>query len=188
MREVSTRRVRVAAPGSVRDVGDTHPGSGREETEGQRLDRNLGELLGELRVALPGVQVLFAFLLVVPFNQGFSKLTKGEERLYLATLLFAALATTLLIAPTAYHRLTFHLQDKRYLVSIGNRYAIGGLACLAVAMSLAILLVTSVVFGGVTGTVVVAGVAIGFSLAWFVLPLVRRRAVSSGHEKADPGT
>jgi hypothetical protein len=172
----------------VHDVAEEHPGSGREETEGERLDRNLGELLGELRVALPGVQVLFAFLLVVPFNQGFTKVTKGEQRLYLATLLFAALATVLLIAPTAYHRLTFHLQDKRYLVSVGNRYAIGGLASLAVAMSLAILLVTSVVFGGVTGAVVVVGVALAFALVWFILPLARRRSVSSGHEDADPGT
>jgi Family of unknown function (DUF6328) len=167
---------------------EEHPGSGREETEGQRLDRNLGELLGELRIALPGVQVLFAFLLVVPFNQGFTKVTKGEQRLYLATLLFAALATVLLIAPTAYHRLTFHLQDKRYLVSVGNRYAIGGLASLAIAMTLAILLVTSVVFGGSTGVVVLVGVAIAFSTVWFILPLMRRRSVSSGREKADPGT
>lgn len=169
-------------------MAEEHPGSGREETEGERLDRNLGELLGELRVALPGVQVLFAFLLVVPFNQGFSKLDTGEQRLYLATLLFAALATALLIAPTAYHRLTFHLQDKRYLVSVGNRYAIGGLAALAVAMSLAILLVTLTVFSSSTGAVAVVGVGLGFALAWFVLPLMRRRAVSSGHEKADPGT
>jgi Family of unknown function (DUF6328) len=172
----------------VGDVTEEHPGSGREETEGERLDRNLGELLGELRVALPGVQVLFAFLLVVPFNQGFSKLTTGEQRLYLATLLFAALATVLLIAPTAYHRLTFHLQDKRYLVKLGNRYAIGGLAALAVAMSLAILLVTDTVFDGSTGAVVVVGVALAFSVVWFILPLLRRRSVASGREKADPGT
>lgn len=150
-------------------------GSGREETEGDRLDRNLGELLAELRVALPGVQVLFAFLLVVPFNQGFDALSRGQERLYLATLLFAAVASALLIAPTAHHRLTFHLQDKHYLVSVGNRFAISGLAALSVAMTLAIVLVCTVVAD--TATAIVAGglVAALFVVLWGVLPLRRRR-------------
>jgi len=123
-------------------VPPTDPGSGREETEGERIDRNLGELLGELRVALPGVQVLFAFLLIVPFNQGFGDLSSFQENLYLATLLFAALATALLMAPTAQHRVTFRLQDKHHLVSTANRYAIAGIGCLAIAMTLAIALVT----------------------------------------------
>lgn len=160
------------------DREDTPPGSGRDETEAQRLDRNLGELLGELRVALPGVQVLFAFLLVVPFNQGFDKLTRGQERLYLATLLFAALATALLIAPTAHHRLTFRLQDKRYLVKAGNRFAIAGLASLAVAMTLAILLVCDTVFGHATAAVSGGAIAIVFGVLWGVLPLRRRRRLT----------
>ena len=81
--------------------------SGREETEGERLDRNLGELLQELRVALPGVQVLFAFLLAVPFQQGFTKITSFQKDVYFATLLLTAISAVLLISPSAYHRLTF---------------------------------------------------------------------------------
>jgi len=89
--------------------------SGREESEDERLDRNLGELLQELRVALPGVQVLFAFLLAVPFQQNFTKITPFQEKVYFATLLCTAISAALLISPTAYHRLTFHLQQKKEL-------------------------------------------------------------------------
>ncbi len=86
--------------------------SGREESEGERLDRNLGELLQELRVALPGVQVLFAFLLAVPFQQNFTEISPFEKKVYFATLLCTALSAVLLIAPSAYHRMTFRLQQK----------------------------------------------------------------------------
>lgn len=151
-------------------------GSGRDESEEERLDRNLGELLGELRVALPGVQVLFAFLLVVPFNTRFASLSAGQERLYLATLLSAGLASALLIAPTAHHRMTFRLQDKHHLVIVANRLAIGGLAFLALAMTGAIGLVADVVF---STTVAVAGaglVGLSFVALWLVWPLWRRAA------------
>src|SRR4051812_38150022 len=102
-------------------------GSGREETEEERLDRNLGELLQELRVALPGVQVLFAFLLTVSFQQRFTSLTRTQEKVYFATLMCTALSAALLIAPTAYHRLTFRYQQKEHLVFLANRLAIIGL-------------------------------------------------------------
>ena len=96
--------------------------SGREETEEERLDRNLGELLQELRVALPGVQVLFAFLLAVPFQQQLQpRSVEFEEKVYFATLLLTALSAALLIAPSAYHRLTFRYQQKRRLVFLANR-------------------------------------------------------------------
>ena len=129
-------------------------GSGRQESEQERLDRNLQELLGELRVALPGVQVLFAFLLVVPFNQGFADLTPGQERLYLFTLLSAGVASALLIAPTAQHRITFRMQEKDYIVRTGNRLALAGLAVLALSMTSAIGLVVDVVFSWETAVVV----------------------------------
>src|ERR687894_682321 len=150
-----------------------HHGSGRQETEEERLDRNLGELLGELRVALPGVQVLFAFLLVVPFNARFTELGPGQERLYLATLLLAGLASALLIAPTAYHRITFRLQDKARLVVAANRLAIAGLAFLALSMTGAIALVIDFVFSGVVAAA--GGVAIGltFLVLWYAWPLKR---------------
>src|SRR6478609_3498421 len=90
--------------------------SGREETEEERLDRNLGELLQELRIALPGVQVLFAFLLAVPFQQNFTEITPFQEKTYFVTLLFTAISAALLIAPTSYHRVTFRLQRKADLI------------------------------------------------------------------------
>jgi len=148
--------------------------SGREESEAERLDRNLGELLQELRVALPGVQVLFAFLLAVPFQQNFEKVSQFEKRVYFATLLLTALSAALLIAPSAYHRLTFRYQQKHRLVFVSNRLAIAGLASLALAMTCAILLITHLLFGG-AATIVTTVIALGmFILLWAVLPLKRR--------------
>jgi Family of unknown function (DUF6328) len=148
-------------------------GSGRQESETERLDRNLTELLGELRVALPGVQVLFAFLLVVPFNQRFAELSAGQERLYLFTLLTAGFASALLIAPTAHHRITFREQEKEYIVRMGNRLTVAGLAFLALSMTAAIGLVVDVVFS--TTTAVLSSVLMGvlFAVFWYALPLAR---------------
>jgi hypothetical protein len=148
--------------------------SGRDETEEQRLDRNLGELLQELRVALPGVQVLFAFLLAVPFQQRFKEVTPFEERIYFVTLLLTALSAALLIAPSAYHRLTFRYQQKHRLVFISNRLAIAGLAALALAMTSAMLLITDVLFGPPMTIVVTAVALTMFFVLWAVLPLKRR--------------
>ena len=148
--------------------------SGREETDDQRLDRNLGELLQELRVALPGVQVLFAFLLAVPFQQNFEKVSQFEKRIYFATLLLTALSAALLIAPSAYHRITFRYQQKHRLVFIANRLAIAGLAALALAMTCAILLITHLLFG-TAATIVTTALALAmFIVLWAVLPLKRR--------------
>src|SRR5215475_3147406 len=104
--------------------------SGRDETEDERLDRNLGELIQELRVALPGVQVLFGFLLAVPFQQNFTKIDPFQQTVYFATLLLTALSAVLLISPSAYHRITFRTQRKDDLVYLANRLAIAGLAAL----------------------------------------------------------
>lgn len=148
-------------------------GSGRDETENERLDRNLTELLGELRVALPGVQVLFAFLLVVPFNQRFTTLSAGQERLYLFTLLTAGFASALLIAPTAQHRITFREQEKEYIVRLGNRLTVAGLASMALSMTAAIGLVVDVVFSATTAIASAASVGLLFAVLWYVLPLAR---------------
>jgi hypothetical protein len=156
--------------------------SGRDETEEERLDRNLGELLQELRVALPGVQVLFAFLLAVPFQQGFEKITEFQKDVYFATLMLTALSAVMLISPTAYHRLTFRYQQKRRLVFYANRFSIAGLVFLALAMTGAIMLVTDVLFGAVA-TIVAAGLAsLAFGVFWFGLPLQRRLRLSAGQE------
>lgn len=148
--------------------------SGRDETEDQRLDRNLGELLQELRVALPGVQVLFAFLLAVPFQQNFTKITSFEKDVYFATLLCTAISAALLIAPSAYHRLTFHFQQKRRLVFLANRFAIAGLGFLALAMTGAIMLITDVLFGAAMTAVTSAAAFSMFLVLWYLLPLRRR--------------
>lgn len=148
--------------------------SGREETEGERLDRNLAELLQELRVALPGVQVIFAFLLAVPFQAGFKDITAFQEKVYFVTLLFTAISAALLISPTAYHRMTFRRQQKKHLVFVANRFAIAGTAALAMAMTGAIMLITDVLFGTVA-TIVFSGAALAmFAVLWGLLPLRRR--------------
>jgi Family of unknown function (DUF6328) len=157
--------------------------SGREETEEERLDRNLGELLQELRVALPGVQVLFAFLLAVPFQQNFTKITPFQEKVYFATLLLTALSAVLLISPSAYHRLTFRMQQKDHLVFLANRFAIAGLGALALAMTGAIVLITDVLYGPVA-TAVTGGLAfLTFVMFWYGLPLRRRLTAA---EEPDP--
>jgi hypothetical protein len=152
--------------------------SGREESEDARLDRNLGELLQELRVALPGVQVLFAFLLAVPFQGNFTKITPFQEKVYFGTLLCTAISAALLISPTAYHRLTFHLQQKRRLVSLANRQAIAGLGFLALAMSGAIVLITDFLFSTAATIVFGSAAALMFAVLWGLLPLRRRLSLA----------
>jgi hypothetical protein len=148
--------------------------SGRNETEKERLDRNLNELLGELRVALPGVQVLFAFLLTVPFQQGFAKATGFQKDVYLVTLLLTAFASALLIAPSAYHRIEFRQDDKAHIVFMANRFAIAGFGVLAAAMTSAVLLVTDYLYGGTTSLVATIGVGVVLYSLWYLAPLARR--------------
>src|SRR3979490_1474808 len=123
----------------------------RNETAHERLDRNLEELTGELRVVVTGVQVLFAFLLIVPFNSGFAHVGEFERTVYLVTLLLAALAAVCTIAPSAQHRWLFRHDDKRHLVFSSNRVVIAGLAFLALAMCGCLLLVTTKLFGAGAG-------------------------------------
>jgi hypothetical protein len=146
---------------------------GRNETEKERLDRNLNELLGELRVIMPGVQVLFAFLLVVPFNQRFAQVTDFQKTLYLLTLLTTTASTICLIAPTAHHRLEFRRQHKELIVRTGNRIVIAGLGLLALAMTGAVLLVTDFLYGSTTTAVAAACVAVAFLMLWYAIPLRR---------------
>jgi Family of unknown function (DUF6328) len=145
------------------------------ETEEERLDRNMAELLNELRVALPGVQVLFAFLLGVPFTQRFAELAPYQEDIYYGTLICAAAATALLIAPSAHHRIEFRLRDKRHIVLVANRFAIVGLGFLALAMTGVVLLITDFIFGGAPTVIATAATAFVFALLWYGMPLSRRR-------------
>lgn len=147
---------------------------GRDETEDERLDRNLDELLQELRVALPGVQVLFAFLLTVPFQQRFADVSSFQKNVYFVALLFSATASLLFIAPTAYHRITFRRRDKLRMVRTANRQTIAGLLALAVAMSAVLLLVTDFIFSRTIALIVAGGAALAFGGLWYALPFTRR--------------
>jgi hypothetical protein len=149
---------------------------GREETSRERLDRNLSELTGELRVAVTGVQVLFAFLLVVPFDARFARLASYQRDLSFATLLLSALSAVCVIAPSAQHRILFRRDEKAYLVSRASALTLAGLALLGLAMCCALTLVASDLFGALAGIVTGAAMAAPFALLWFAAPLRRARA------------
>ena len=146
----------------------------RDETRAARDDRNLIELLQELRVLGLGVQVLFGFLLSLPFTTQFKQLDGADRNLYLACLILAAVATALLLGPVAYHRLVFRQGMKEKLVKTANVMAILGLITVGLAVSSAVLLVTGFVAGYTTGGVIAGLVLVMFALLWFALPLARR--------------
>ncbi len=153
------------------------------ESSDERANRELIELLNELRVALPGVQVLFAFLLTVPFSQRFDQLDDTDRRVYFAAVLATAAATVFLIAPSAHHRLRFRSGVKEQLLHVANVFAIIGLVLLAFAVTAVTFVITGVIYPG-TLPGIVAGVLAGtFTIVWFVVPVFYR------HEKtpeADP--
>jgi hypothetical protein len=146
----------------------------RSDAEQENLNRRWQELLNELRVAMPGVQVLFAFLLAVPFQQGFKDVTDFQRTTYFVTLLLAAASSACLIAPSAYHRILFRQHDKPNIIEIGSRFAIAGLVLLALAMNSAVLLITDVLYTSGTVVVTVAATLSMFAWLWFGLGLVRR--------------
>ena len=146
------------------------------ESAAERANRELIELLNELRVALPGVQVLFAFLLVVPFSPGFDQLDDGERRVYFAAVLATVAATICLIAPTAHHRLRFRSGVKEQLLRVANVFAIVGLVLLAFAMCAVTFVITQVIYPGTVPGVVAGLLAGTFVVVWFVLPVFYRRA------------
>jgi len=146
----------------------------RRETPAQRDDRNLAELIQELRVVGLGVQVLFGFLLSLPFTVRFSGLSQAQRGLYVASITLAAVATVLLIGPVAYHRLVFREGMKESLVRFSNAMAISGLAAVAGAVLTAVLLVTGYVAGALTGVLITVLVGVMLCGLWFALPLTRR--------------
>jgi O-antigen/teichoic acid export membrane protein len=154
------------------------PESGRHETEAERIDRNVSELLQELRVAGIGVQVLFGFLLGMPLTNRFVTLDPEQHRLYVADLLLAALATALLTTPVAYHRIVFRRHQKNDMLRVGNIMALAGLVTVALAISAAVLLVVSIVYDGLVAAVIAACVAGTYFVLWYVVPHL-------GHRDAD---
>ena len=152
------------------------------ESKGERLDRELMELLQELRVMLPGVQVLLAFLLTAPFQQRFAQLPGSLRNAFFASIVCATVATVLLIAPSAHHRLRWRAGEKERLVRIGNQMALWGMLFLAAAVVLALYVVTNVLFTSELALLTAGAAAVVFAGIWYVLPMVGR---PSGDESSD---
>jgi O-antigen/teichoic acid export membrane protein len=154
-------------------VGSERIGA-RADAVAERNNRNVSDLLQELRVAGLGVQVLFGFLLAIPFTVRFTKLDASQQDLYKATLLATALSTALLISPVAYHRWVFRRHQKGRLLRMANVLALLGLACVAVAISLAIWLIMSFIGASWIVTILSAATSASFAVLWFVIPIIDR--------------
>jgi hypothetical protein len=175
------------SPGAASPSGSQggSPPRGLEEGEKERINRELIELLNELRVALPGAQVLFAFLLAVPFQQRFHLATSFQHTAYFATLSLSLVATALLIAPSALHRLNFRIGDKRTVVMISNKLVVAGIGTLALAMVGVMLLIGDVLYGTTAGIVAAVASAAIFGFLWMGLPLRERRVARAARRKGD---
>ncbi len=158
----------------------------RNETQPQRDDRNMMELLNELRVAGLGVQVLFGFLLSLPFTKRFVMLGAIQRGVYIADVLFCVLATAMLLAPVAYHRLVFRRGLKESVVRNTNAMAIAGLVCVGLAVTAAVVLVVSFVISGTSAVIVGIFVVSLFAVLWFVIPLAKRESTSGEERHEQP--
>jgi predicted membrane channel-forming protein YqfA (hemolysin III family) len=145
-----------------------------KETRSERLDRELIELLNEIRVLLPGVQVLFAFLLTAPFAAGFESVTEFQRDVYAVCLLTALGATACLVAPTTYHRVQWRQRDKEAMLRISNGFTLAGSLLLATSMTASVLLVGDYLFDRAAAVLATVGTAVGLVGLWYVLPLWRR--------------
>lgn len=146
-----------------------------DESPKQRIDRELGELMQGLRVAIPGVQFLFAFLLTVPFAQGFGRVTEFQRDVFLVALISTAVSSVCFIAPAVQHRLLFRASAKDVLLHRSNRYGIAGAIALAVAMSSAVLLVVDYLFGRAWALGMVIPLAVLIGWVWLLQPLITRK-------------
>ena len=157
-----------------------------EESTGERLDRELMELLQGIRVVMPGVQVLLAFLLTVRFQQRFAQLPGSLRNAFFAAIACATLATVLLIAPSTHHRLLFRAREKEWLLRVGNQLALWGTVLLGASIVLALYVVTNVLFTSEQALLTTAIAIVVFAGLWYVLPLTRRSSsTSSSDERAE---
>jgi hypothetical protein len=145
-----------------------------EESRRERVNRELIELLNELRVALPGVQVLFAFLLAVPFSNGYQRITQFQKNVFFVTLIATSISTACFIVPTAYHRLNFRNREKDRILFTSNKFSIAGIMFLAISMIGVIVLVTDVIYSEAAAVVTGVLALVLFGGLWLVLPLIRR--------------
>ncbi len=163
--------------GAMADYEATAPGKatgGDEESRAERINREVIELINELRVALVGVQVLFAFLLAVPFAQGFATVTSFQKTLFFGVLCATAIASALLVAPSAYHRINFRAKDKEQMLRTSNTLMIGGLSFLMLSITGSVALIADYIYSP-AATVVSAVIGLTlFATLWFVLPFLRR--------------
>jgi hypothetical protein len=150
---------------------------GREETSAERADRNFNELLQELRVAQTGVQILFAFLLTLPFTQGFVRINAQQRGVYLCTLIATALATSCLIAPVSHHRILFRRRRKPELVDEASRLALAGLTFLLISVVGSVYLIFDVVAGTGMAGLVAGAIGLWLVVIWYVQPLLARRSI-----------
>jgi amino acid transporter len=155
------------------------------ESTGERLNRELMELLQELRVVIPGVQVLLAFLLTAPFQQRFAQLPGSLRNAFFASIACATLATVFLIAPSAHHRLRWRAGEKERLLRIGNQMAIAGTLCLAAAIVLALYVVTNVLFTSDLAVLTMVAAVVVFAGIWYVLPMVGRSSPDTSTEEEE---
>jgi Family of unknown function (DUF6328) len=155
----------------VTDRGRDNDDAGSEEE--RKRDRQMLELLNELRIALPGVQILFAFLLTVPFSVRFGELTRFQGDVYYLTLIATALSAACLIAPSSAHRLRFHKGERTWIVESANRLMIAGLAFLAAALGGSVLLITDVMFDGARVWIYTGAIVLSIVVLWFLRPLAR---------------
>jgi len=144
--------------------------------ESDKRDRQMSELLSELRIALPGVQILFAFLLTAPFAQGFQRITDTQKTLFYATLLATAASLICLIAPSATHRMRFHKSDRAFIIESANKFLFAGLAFMGVAIVLAIAMVTDFLYDHWIVWVAPSAIAVVLAGVWFIRPALRRES------------
>jgi Family of unknown function (DUF6328) len=171
---MATRTPDQDAPRTPSDTGERP--DDRDERPLERLDRNEAELMAELRVAGTGIQVLLAFLLIVPFNARWGRVSSFDRDVYFVTLLCIAAAAALLIAPTVHHRVLFRRGEKGYLVALGNRSAIIAMALLTVGLTGILVLISNVLFGTVAAVIVGAATFAGVTTLWFGIPLAHSRS------------
>jgi hypothetical protein len=151
------------------------PRDGRDETELERCDRNLVELLQEVRVVQTGIQILFGFLLTVAFQPKFQKLSSFQKADYFGTLLAAAITLIMLTAPSSWHRILFRRGDKAHLVDVANRFTMTGLATMGITVIGVVMLLSDIAFPTPVTVIITTIAVVACAMAWYVMPLARRR-------------
>ncbi len=153
---------------------------GKPDGESERTRQEYGELLEEIRVALPGVEVLFAFLLTVPFTERFDHLPADLKIAYFVALLFVAVACALLLAPTAHHRMRFHQGDKAWITRLGTTFALAAMLFLAAGVSTTLFVVSALIFSRAAAIAVGATSAAALLSLWYAIPWLRHRGRGPG--------